>query len=154
MPQFFFPADEVQKRVLFEFAYARLPRASAIGRFGQPVGIIDADARLLAVAIWHDINAFGHIELTAAAVPGSRWCTRGIMRGLLSMPFRQMGARRLIVHIEAGNQPAVKFARQAGMKREAVLRHHFAHRAHAEVWTMMAAEYERSRWVAVLEEVA
>jgi len=154
MPQLFFPANSVEKSALIRFVCERIPRVADIPpHLAEPVGILDADGRLLAVAIWHHANAYGHVELTAAAVRGVHWCTKGIMRGLLHYAFQQQGARKMIVHIESGNQPAVKFARQSGMKREAVLRHHFERHAHAEVWTMMDTEYARSRW-ALVREVA
>ena len=76
------------------------------------------------------------------------------MRGLLAYPFRQLGVRKLLVHIETGNERAMRFAKVSGMKREAMLRHHFARHAHALVYSMMDFEYRRSPWAALKETVA
>lgn len=149
MPQLFFPA-ETQKAALIGWAVKRLPRAGRLTpEMSTPIGIVDGTGqRLLAVAIFHDyLREYGQIELTAvSAAHPARWCCSEIIAGLLHYPFRQAEARKLVCHIEVGNVPAERFAAGAGLTKEAVLRHHFAHKHHAGVWSMMAGEYDRSRW--------
>lgn len=149
MAQLFFPA-ETQKAALIGWAVKRLPRAGRLTpEMSTPIGIVDGSGRrLLAVAIFHDyLREYGQIELTAvSAAHPARWCCSEIIAGLLHYPFRQAEARKLVCHIEVGNVPAERFAAGAGLTKEAVLRHHFAHKHHAGVWSMMAGEYDRSRW--------
>lgn len=149
MPRLFFPA-ETQKAALIGWAVRHLPRAGRLTpEMSTPIGIVDGTGRrLLAVAIFHDyLREYGQIELTAVSVAHpARWCRPEIIAGLLHYPFRQAEARKLVCHIEVGNVPAERFAAGAGMTKEAVLRHHFAHKHHAGVWSMMAGEYDRSRW--------
>lgn len=149
MPQLFFPAPE-QKTALIKWVSAQLPHAGLIlPDMCQPIGIVDATGRrLLAVAVYHEYrSAYGQIELTAAAkAHPARWCHPDIIRGLLHYPFVQLGVRKLVCHIAVDNDRAQAFAKHAGLTREGVLRHHFADKAHAAVWSMMAKEYRKSRW--------
>ena len=149
MPQLFVPA-ETQKAALIGWAVRHLPRAGRLTpEMSTPIGIVDGTGRrLLAVAIFHDyLREYDQIELTAVSVAHSAyWCRPEIIAGLLHYPFRQAEARKLVCHIEVGNAAAERFAAGAGLTKEAVLRHHFAHKHHAGVWSMMAGEYDRSRW--------
>jgi RimJ/RimL family protein N-acetyltransferase len=46
----------------------------------------------------------------------------------------------------AGNDAANAVARKAGLVHEATLRHHYANKAHANLWSMTAHEWRKSRW--------
>ena len=156
MPRLFFPA-ETQKAALIGWAVRHLPRAGRLTpEMSTPIGIVDGTGRrLLAVAIFHDyLREYGQIELTAVSVAHpARWCRPEIIAGLLHYPFRQAEARKLVCHIEVGNAAAERFAAGAGLTKEAVLRHHFAHKHHAGVWSMMAGEYNKSRWAPPCERL-
>lgn len=148
MAQLFFPQSDKEKVALIRWACALLPRASDLKpEMCSVVGVLDSSReRLLAAALYHDYQAaYDRIELTAASKT-PRWCSRGAMVALLHYPFEQLGARKLVCMIEATNAPAIRFAEKAGMKREAIIRHHFAHKAHAHYYSMMAGEYRHSKW--------
>lgn len=87
---------------------------------------------------------FGVYGASIASVwPG--WVTRENMRRLISVPFLQFGARKLIVLISVHNERSRRLARGWGFKQEAQLRHHFSDGAHAQVWSMMRSEFD-AKW--------
>lgn len=105
--------------------------------------------------VYHDyIPSLGLCSVSIAAVT-PRWATPGTVRALLSVPFQQYGVRKLYATIRDDNERSKKLCAGLGFTREATLRHHFGHKRHALVYSMMAPEYE-ARWVrpAAIQEAA
>ena len=116
---------------------------------GECIAIVSDDgSRLYAGAIYHDWRPdTGLMELTAGSkAPGVYWAKPDVLAAMLHYPFRQLGVRKLVVHIPEGNERAQRFAKGAGMVRECLLRHHYGWKQHAIVWSMMDREYARSRF--------
>ena len=60
--------------------------------------------------------------------------------------FITAGANKLWTAMPHTRERAIRFNLGIGMKREAVLRHHFGPKAHAVICSMMRDEWARSRW--------
>lgn len=138
---------------LAAWAAKHIPNVGDAG-FGpcRTIGIASGD-RLYAVAVYHNyIPRYGVCELSFAAVT-PRWATRETLRTVLGIPFDQYGCRKIYVTIEISNERALKCIQGFGFSKEATLRHHFGHKRHAVVLSMMAHEY-RGKWGPVLKEAA
>lgn len=150
MPQLFFPPDAAVKSALIRWALAGLPMPVTIApETAEVIGVTDATrSRLFTVVVYHNyIPSLGHMELTAVSKAHPvRWCNRSIIAGLLHYPFGQLGIRKLIVHT-APDSVVNRLASHVGMTCEATLRHHYAHRKHAKLWSMTDREYRTSQWV-------
>jgi len=150
MAQLYYPRTDAEKKVLLNWCVDLLPmRAQIAPSMAQPVGVVSDDyARLYAVAVWHNyIAEYGLIELTAASKAGAiHWGRPSVIRDILRYPFQQIGIRKMVVHIAASNRAANAVAAKAGLTREATLRHHYANKQHAVMWSMTAHEWRQSRW--------
>lgn len=129
---------------------ARIPHVGKAG-FGpcRAVGVATGtrpDDKLLAVCVYHNWHPdYGVAEISFAA-SSPRWATRENIRRLLSVPFEQYGCRKVCTQTPSDNARAIKFNEGIGMRREAVLRHHFAPKRHAVIMSMMADEFRR-KWM-------
>ena len=158
MARLFFPTESVQKSALIAWGCGLLPINMRIDpAMAEPIAVVSDDgARVMAVAIFHEYRPeMGLIELTAAAKAHPIWWAhRDLMAGILRYPFVQLKARKLVVHVPQGNRAAMRFAEKAGLVHEASLRHHYANKIHAAVWSMTAKEYGKSAWAERKAEAA
>jgi RimJ/RimL family protein N-acetyltransferase len=104
------------------------------------------DAGLAAVVVFHDWQAdLGTVQLSAAA-DTPRWATRQVVGAILGAAFLgRLGApvRRVWTATPSTNERAIRFNQGMGFTKEAVLRHHYAHKVHATICGMMDSEYRR-----------
>lgn len=95
--------------------------------------------------VFHDfIPSLGLCSVSIAAVT-PRWATPGTVRAILSIPFEQYQTRKLYATIRSDNARSMKLCAGLGFTREATLRHHFGHKIHGVVFSLMAVEY-MARW--------
>jgi RimJ/RimL family protein N-acetyltransferase len=119
---------------------------------GEQVGIDDFGA-LIAIGIVRDRNLIAgavfnnfrqtNIEITFASTT-PRWCTRGVLRGIFSYPFEQLGLARLTAVTESTNQSVRAFLCHIGFREEGVMRRGFPSGADAVIYGML---YEECRWL-------
>ena len=118
------------------------------GDFGpcRAIGIISDDgAKLYAGMVYHlYVPQHGTICFSLASV-NPVWMTRENIRRLLAYPFRQLEVRKIMAFIASDNARSLRLARGLGFKQEAKLRHQFGTGRHAEVWSLMASEFD-GRW--------
>ena len=143
MPVLIYGHDEA----LAKWCAMRIPHVGELG-FGacKAVGVATAPlgepgAKLLAVCVYHNwIPIYGVCEISFAA-SSPRWATRGVMRALLDIPFKQYKCRKVCLMIPMDNERALKFNEGIGFRRDGILRHHIADGRHAVVMSMMRSEY-------------
>lgn len=127
-----------------EWVASKIPGAS----FGPCVAIGMASpsgAKFWGGVVYHDyIPALGLCSVSIAAVT-PRWATPGTVRALLAVPFVQYKVRKLYATIRDDNERSKKLCSGLGFTREATLRHHYGHKRHALVFSMMASEYT-AKW--------
>jgi len=135
---------------LAAWAAAKLPYVGPQG-FGPCAAIGAASGpllsdQLLAVIVYHDyLPGIGTMQCSLVAT-SPKWATPGTIQAFLFYPFQQAGVRKLWVAIVHTNERAIRFGRGLGFKREATLRQHFSPRHHAVIMSMLAEEYQASRW--------
>lgn len=71
------------------------------------------------------------------------WARKEIVAELLSYPFEQLGVYKVFTAIPADNAMAIKVNSHVGLKREAVLAHHFGKKRHAVIMRMLRPDYDR-----------
>lgn len=130
------------------------------GSFGpcQAIGVAsgpDDDATLYAVVVFHDYQKLTKTIQFSAAARSPKWATPGVLRAMLHYPFQQLGVYKLWGAIPSDNERALRFNFGIGMRQDGTLRHHFGHKRHAVIVSMIQPEYQRSRWcVPALENEA
>ena len=71
----------------------------------KTIGVIDGDGKLIAGLVYHNYDPVaGHIEITGAALPKSRWLTRETIRRMYSYPFEQIGVQMVVQRTPADNE--------------------------------------------------
>jgi RimJ/RimL family protein N-acetyltransferase len=97
------------------------------------IGVQDKDGRLIAGIVYHSWNPeLGVIEMSMAALPGTRWLTRETLRRMYSYPFEELGcqqvfswqyadAERNLRQLAAYNYSFIRVPRMCGRNRDAVL---------------------------------
>lgn len=115
--------------------------------FGPAVfaGVMQGGALVAGVAFhdWQDDHQTLQLSMAASS---PRWASAGTMKTLFRYAFVTAGANKLWTAIPSGNERALRFNVGIGLKREGCLRHHFGHKSHAVIHSMMRAEWQRSRW--------
>jgi RimJ/RimL family protein N-acetyltransferase len=115
--------------------------------FGPAVmaGVVQSGALVAGVA-FHDWQE-EHLTLQVSmAADSPRWASAAVLKGLFRYAFVTAGANKLWAAIPHTNTRALRFNAGIGLKREGCLRHHFGHKSHAMIHSMMRAEWQRSRW--------
>ena len=102
---------------------------------------------LVAGVAFHDWQPEARTMQLSMAASSPVWATREVLAGLFRYAFETAGAHKLWTAIPHKNARALRFNAGIGMKREAVLRHHFGLKSHAVICSMMSDEWRRSRWV-------
>lgn len=113
----------------------------ALGPFAA-MGVADGEG-LLAACVYHRwVPEYGTCEITFAA-RSARWATRGLIRGLLAVPFDQYGCYSVVCVVPHDHARAEKFVKGIGFVREGCRRHGFGPKRHALIYGMTKPEYER-----------
>lgn len=132
---------------LAAWAADRIPHVGAAG-FGPcwATGVVRGD-ELAAVVIYHDWQPEAGTVQVSIAADTPRWASRPVIAALLALPFSGgLGSpiRKVWACMASPNERALRFNAGIGFKREAVLRHHFAHGVHAVITSMLHREYARA----------
>lgn len=133
-----------QDEALGRWAVSRIPHVGSVEALGEyaALGVAD-DERLLAVCIYHRwVPEYASCELTFAA-DSPRWATRGMVRGILAVPFIQYQCQRVSVVIPHDNARAERFVKGLGFKREGCARRGFGGKRHALIYGLLRPEYDR-----------
>jgi RimJ/RimL family protein N-acetyltransferase len=96
-----------------EWVAARIPHMAG-QQFGActAIGVMRDDEPVAGVT-YH--NFHGHIvEVSIAAEPGSRWCSRSVLNGLFAYPFVQLGCVVMVARTGKKNRKARKLLKGLG----------------------------------------
>lgn len=117
------------------------------GTFGPCVmaGVLRR-GELVAGVAFHDWQPEARTMQLSMAAASPIWATREVIAGLFRYAFGKGNANKLWTATPHKNERALRFNEGIGMKREAVLRHHFGAKSHAVIYSMMAEEWRKSRW--------
>jgi hypothetical protein len=113
-----------QNEIITQFASAVIPHMHGRG-FGrcQTIGIVDnrlapAEAgvgKLIAGIVFHNYHPeAGVIEMTIAALPGSRWVTRSTLRIIHQFVFQRCACQTLMAVVPADNEALLRQLAQLG----------------------------------------
>lgn len=88
---------------------------------------VDTFGLCKAIGVYHNGRALAgvvylnyretNIEVTIAA-DDPRWCRKGVLAGLFSYPFIELGVRRMTAIIPASNERSIKLCRGLGFSEE------------------------------------
>jgi hypothetical protein len=123
-----------QNEIVTQFVARMIPHMHGRG-FGrcQTIGVVDKAGKLIAGIVFHNYHPeAGVIEMTAAALPGSRWMTRETLRRIHQFVFERCACQTLLLVVPADDeallrQPAhlgfifVRVPRLLGRDRDAIL---------------------------------
>lgn len=142
-----FARTDAEKQALREWAGSRIPH---VGRDGfdpgaQCAAVFRGDL-LAAVVLFHDWQPMARTLQCSMAADTPLWASRYALRGLLAYAFITAGASKLWTAMPHTSERAIRFNLGIGMRREAVLRHHFGPKVHAVICSMLRDEWARSRW--------
>lgn len=99
--------------------------------------------RMLAGVVYHDWQPdLGTIQLSMAA-DSPLWARRAVIAGLLSYPFKKLGAFKAWIATPLTSEHALRTFYRIGFKKEAVLAHHFGRKKHCVMARMTAPDFER-----------
>jgi len=91
--------------IIAQFVAQFIPRAQ--GRSFGPcatIGVVSEGA-LIAGIVYNNYRAdAGVIEMTTAAVPGTRWLSRETLRRMYEYPFLQLGCQMIVLHADADDE--------------------------------------------------
>ena len=98
---------------------------------------------MLAGVVYHDYFPDYRTMSISMAADSPRWCTRGVVIGLLAYPFEQMGVNVLWHAVLRDNERMIKLAKGLGFVREGGLKDRFGPGRSAEIFRMQPKEYHR-----------
>ncbi len=98
---------------------------------------------MAAGVVFHDWQPEFQTIAFSIAADSPIWTAPPIVRALLSYPFEQLGVNKLWTATPIQNDRAWKLAKVLKFTREATLRHHFGHKKHAVINSMMRDEYQQ-----------
>ena len=137
-----------------EWVRSRIPGATSFGPC-RAVGVSSPSGqKLWAAVVYNEYHPELGICSLSVASDYPRWVTRQTIRKLLSVPFLQYGCRKVYVTIASDNARSLKFAQGLHFRHEATLRHHYGHKRHALVLSMMRSEFDRWWNVVEMKEAA
>jgi len=80
----------------------------------KTIGII-SDVSLVAGLVYHNYNPdAGVIEISSAAIPGSRWMTRETVKRMYQYPFLQLGCQMVYMHTSERNDRVLRILSALG----------------------------------------
>lgn len=125
----------------------RIPHVGDVDDFGPfvSIGVVNDANELVAGVVYHNYLArYDHIEASfAASTP--KFCTRGVVLGILSYPFEQQGCRRVSLMIPSDANRTKKFSAGIGFVREGCVREFFGPKQHGEIYGMTTKDYRKLR---------
>jgi RimJ/RimL family protein N-acetyltransferase len=128
-----------------EWVGARIPHVGSGEAFGPCAALgVASDGVLIAGMVYHNCYPSYGVGEASIAATSPRWATRGVIRALLHVPFRQFGWRRLTAMTRHDNRAAERLLTGIGFKREGAAREFFgsAPKVHGVVYGMLAREYD------------
>lgn len=146
LPLLAFPVADPRNDEMAAWAARRIPHVGAAG-FGPcfAIGVV-RHRELAAVVVYHDWQQeAGTVQLSCAA-DTPRWATWQVVGAVLGLAFGGgFGApvRKVWTCTPHSNERAIRFNNGIGMKREAVLRQHFAQNTHAVICSILAPEWRK-----------
>lgn len=126
---------------------ARIPAMADAAEFGayEAVGVEDAEGRMLAGCVYHNyVRRYASCEISFAA-DTPRFATRGVIRGLLSVPFGQYVCRRVTLLVPHDAARTIRFVSGIGFVREGCIRDMYDTKRHGLVFGMTKRDYDRLR---------
>jgi RimJ/RimL family protein N-acetyltransferase len=136
-----------ERQALREWAGSRIPNVGKDGFDpGAQCAAVFRGERLAAVVLFHDWQPMARTLQCSMAADTPLWASREALRGLLAYAFITAGANKLWTAMPHTSERAIRFNLGIGMRREAVLRHHFGPKVHAVICSMLRDEWARSRW--------
>ena len=81
----------------------------AVGEHGfgphKTFGVLDDDNHLIAGMVYHNYDPkAGIIEMSGAALPGTRWVTPETLARMYQYPFLQLGCQMVVMRVAADNE--------------------------------------------------
>jgi hypothetical protein len=125
----------------------------------RAVGVADgagADARLLAVCIYHNFRApmqvrgetwYNSVEITFAT-DTPRWATRRTIRDLLKIPFNQFKVEQVFVVVPSINVPALRFVKGIGFTPRGTVSRFYSNTVHACVFGLHRNQFNGRHFLA------
>lgn len=142
-----FARNDAERQALREWAGSRIPNVGKDGFDpGAQCAAVIRNGALAAAVLFHDWQPGARTMQCSMAADTPLWASREVLRGLFAYVFITAGANKLWTAMPHTRERAIRFNLGIGMKREAVLRHHFGPKAHAVICSMMRDEWARSRW--------
>mgnify|MGYP002142973199 FL=1 len=142
-----FARNDAERQALREWAGSRIPNVGKDGFDpGAQCAAVIRNGALAAAVLFHDWQPGARTMQCSMAADTPLWASREVLRGLFAYVFITAGANKLWTAMPHTGERAIRFNVGIGMKREAVLRHHFGPKAHAVICSMMRDEWARSRW--------
>lgn len=146
LPLLGFAQSDSRNAELVRWCGKRIPHVGEDGfASGWAVGVVRR-RELAAVVVFHDWQpACGTVQLSCAA-DTPLWASRRVVGAILGVAFQgTLGAAVFKVWTATPheNARAIRFNEGIGMKREAVLRHHFGHKQHAVICSILAPEWRK-----------
>lgn len=136
-----------------EWVAARIPHVGTVQALGPHVAVgVANDNGLIAGCIYHNyIAAYQTCEISfAASTP--KFATREVIRGLLSIPFEQLGCRTVTLLVPHTSKRVHRFVSGIGangpgigFKRRGCVPEFFAPGLHCEVFSMTRHNYSQLR---------
>jgi RimJ/RimL family protein N-acetyltransferase len=124
---------------------SRIPHVGTPEAFGPLAAIgVARGGDLIAGAVYHNYLAPYAIGELSFAASSARWATRGNVRALLSVPFRQYAWRRLTCVVRHDNDRVARLLTGLGFKREGAAREMFSSspKVHGVIYGMLSREYD------------
>ena len=108
----------------------------------RALGVIKG-AELVAGITYENWNGI-HVESAIAALPGSRWADRRVLRAIFHYPFIGLGCRAVSVSVPMSNLASLNLATKLGFEPEAIVR--FAAHDGSDLLILKAFK-EKCRWI-------
>lgn len=112
----------------------------------QAVGVATGEGHtdtLEAICVYHEFQPQHKTCMISFAAFSPKWAQRGIIRALLSVPFKQYGVKKLWAITGKSNYRCQKLLKGIGFKQEAVLAHHLGQGEHAVVFRLFDQEFSK-----------
>jgi len=94
-----------------QFVVQLIPRMRGRGIMGPytALGVINGEGSLIGGLVYHNWSPdAGVIEMTGAAIPGSRWLTRETLTRMYAYPFEQLGVQMVVMMAAADDEPLLR----------------------------------------------
>lgn len=126
---------------------ARIPAIGDVSAFGAfvAVGVADSAGVMVAGCVYHNyLKRYANCEISFAA-DTPKFATRGVIRGLLSVPFDQYKCRRVTLMVPHRAARTIRFVTGIGFVREGCIRAMYGEKQHGLIYGMTIRDYEKLR---------